>query len=85
MKYQAAVIAAFVAACSAPQTVIQNTGSTIELTGGPSSIGSAAEGIEYHQPEADRLCQQAGHERAQSAGTKTDAFIISYLYSCTSA
>lgn len=71
--------------CSTPTTVLENTGRTITLTGGPASISSTAEGIDHHQPTADRLCRENGHGRAQSAGTETHAFIISWIFTCTPA
>jgi len=78
----AALAATLLTACSTEPIVVQNTGRTVELTGGPASISSTAEGIAYHQTGADRLCRERGFSGAQSAGISQEAFITSYLFTC---
>lgn len=73
---------AALSACSSESMVLHNTGKTVELTGGPPSIHTTAQGIEFHQSKADELCRESGYSRAQSAGMDDSAFIASYLYSC---
>lgn len=84
MKHLAliAAIPLALAACTSQPIVVENTGRTVVLSGGPASISSDAEAIEYHQPTADRLCRESGHSRAQSAGSTEALFIMSYTFSC---
>ena len=86
MKHLALIAAMplVLAACSSQPVVVENTGRTVILSGGPASISSDAEAIDYHQPTADRLCCESGHSRAQSAGSTEAMFIMSYTFSCIS-
>lgn len=81
---QAAAIAAIglFSACAMDTQVIEDTGRTIELMGGPGGPGTINQGIDYHQPTADRMCRERGYRGAQSAGHNSAAFILSYTFTC---
>lgn len=73
--------AVLTAGCTGSQ-LIDSTDKTIELMGGPAMSFSRGQVIEYHQPEADRLCRERGAKRAQFAGENVDLYIASYTFIC---
>lgn len=73
---------ALVAACAMETQVIEDTGRTIELTGDPGGFGTINQGIDHHQPTADRMCRERGYKGAQSAGHREALFILSYVFTC---
>lgn len=81
----AATIAATFAlhGCTSEPIVLENDGRNVVLSGGPGSISSTAEAIDYHQPTADRLCAERGYGQAVSTGEQVDAFIASYRFRCS--
>ncbi|MTH62128.1 hypothetical protein [Paracoccus litorisediminis] len=69
-------------ACAAEPIVVENSGSIVELAGGPASLHRTAEAVAFHQPTADRLCRERGYGSAQFASEKEDMFVMSYLFNC---
>ena len=76
------VLALALAGCGAGSHVIENTGRTVVLTGGPGGVSTVAQGAEYLLPEAERLCRQNGYSGAEMAGTGP-SYIVSYMFRCT--
>lgn len=76
------VLVMALAGCGASSQVIENTGRTVVLTGGPGGVSTVAQAGEYLFPEAERICRQNGHSGAEMAGTGP-SYVVSYTFRCT--
>lgn len=67
--------------CGASTHVVENTGKTVVLTGGPGGMSTVARDAEYLRAEAERLCRQNGYSGAEGAGTGP-SYVVLHQFRC---